>query len=370
MAKPDEAALRARLGEVRDPDLDEPLAALGLLDVERVGRRLVVRARVLPGSEEAADAVRLAIRERLEGTDAEIVIEPLDDAGAAALGERLESPAARASRAKREPAFSDPQSTTRILGVSSGKGGVGKSSVAVNLALALAGRGARTAIVDADVYGFSVPKMLGGVRPPRVAGELIVPPRIHGVRVISLGFFVDDDTPVIWRGPMLHSTLQQFLVDVAWGELDYLVVDMPPGTGDVALSLQEFLPRSEIYVVTTPQPAAQRVAQRSAIAARKLKLPVRGVIENMSAFVTEDGRRYEIFGVGGGDALAATLGVPVLGRIPLTMALRAGGDDGEPVVLSHPQDPAAQAIEELAARIVSLGAARRYRPGLRVQATP
>jgi len=368
MARIDAAMVLEAIADVADPDLDEPLVALDLVRFELDGRRPLVRAFVVPGSEVVADAVRLALRERLTPLGVDVALEALDDEGLARLAERLETPEEREARRARTVPFSRPESTTRVLGISSGKGGVGKSSVSVNLALALAARGARTAIVDADVYGFSVPKMLGDERPPRVVGDLILPPRIRGVRVISLGFFVDDATPVIWRGPMLHSTLQQFLVDVAWGRLDYLVVDMPPGTGDVALSLQEFLPRSEIYVVTTPQPAAQRVAQRSAIAARKLKLPVRGVIENMADFVTEDGRRYAIFGSGGGDALAAALEVPVLGRIPLTMALRAGGDEGEPVVAAHPEDPAAVAIRELAERIVSLGPTRRYRADLRLQA--
>ncbi len=367
MARLDEAAILERIRDVTDPDFDASLVALGLVDVEVSRRAARVIAHVVPGSSGVADAVRSSLRERLEPVGVETSVEFLDEEGLQRLAERLETPQQRAARERREPPFSRAEASTRILGVSSGKGGVGKSSISVNLALALAASGARTAIIDADVYGFSVPKMLGEERPPRVVGDLIVPPRVRGVRVMSLGFFVDDATPVIWRGPMLHATLQQFLVDVAWGEPDDLVVDMPPGTGDVALSLQEFLPRTEVYVVTTPQPAAQRVAQRSAIAARKLKLPVRGVIENMSEFVTDGGQRYAIFGRGGGDVLAAALGVPVLGRIPLTMALREGGDEGEPVVVAHPQDPAAVAIRELAARIVSLGHARRYRADLRIQ---
>lgn len=357
-----------RLSDLADPDLDQRLVDLGLVEVDIVARTPRVTVRYVPGSEQVADQLRSQARQRLEPLGAQLALEPLDEEGLDALAARLEPTSAREAREARKAPFANPESPTRVLGISSGKGGVGKSSVSVNLALALSSLGHRTAILDADVYGFSVPKMLGEERPPRVVGQLILPPRIRGVRVISLGFFVDDATPVIWRGPMLHSTLQQFLVDVYWGDLDYLVVDMPPGTGDVALSLQEFLPRAEIYVVTTPQPAAQRVAQRSAIAARKLKLPVRGVVENMTDFVADDGTRYPIFGSGGGDALAAALEVPVLGRIPLTMGLRAGGDEGTPVVAERPGDPAAVAITELAARIVSLGATRRYRADLRLQA--
>src|SRR5438093_6025564 len=188
-------------------------------------------------------------------------------------------------------------------------GGVDKSSVTVNLAVALAQAGHDVAILDADVYGFSVPKMLGITEPPLVIDKLIVPPVAHGVKCISMGFFAEDDQPVIWRGPMLHKALEQFLTDVYWGEPDYLLVDMPPGTGDVALSMAQFMPRAEVFVVTTPQAAAQRVAQRSALMAEKVHLQVAGIIENMSWFTGDDGKRYELFGTGGGAALAASLGV-------------------------------------------------------------
>jgi ATP-binding protein involved in chromosome partitioning len=215
-----------------------------------------------------------------------------------------------------------PGSRTRVVGISSGKGGVGKSSVTVNLAVALAAQGHDVGLLDADVYGFSVPKMLGVTRGPVAIDDLLVPPLVHGVRCLSMGFFVPDEQPVIWRGPMLHKALEQFLVDAYWGEPDFLLIDMPPGTGDVTLSLGQYLPRAEIVVVTTPQPAAQRVAQRSAYAARKLKLAVRGVVENLSWFTGDDGTRYELFGAGGGQALADDLEVPLLGRIPLVPAIR------------------------------------------------
>ena len=263
--------------------------------------------------------------------------------------------------------FMEPRSKTRILGISSGKGGVGKSSVTVNLAVALARAGYDVGILDADVYGFSVPKMLGVHTDPLIIGDLVVPPTAHGVRCLSMGFFVADDTPVIWRGPMLHKALEQFLVDAYWGEPDFLLIDMPPGTGDVTLSLGQYLTKTEVFVVTTPQPAAQRVAQRSAYAARKLKLAVRGVIENMSWFTGDDGTRYELFGSGGGKLLSEELGVPLLGAVPLVPALRQGGDDGVPVVVAEPDSEAAAVFAELAATIAGMGPARVYRRELTVK---
>jgi ATP-binding protein involved in chromosome partitioning len=260
--------------------------------------------------------------------------------------------------------FMLPRSKTRILGISSGKGGVGKSSVTVNLAVALARRGFDVGILDADVYGFSVPKMLGVTTDPLIIGDLVVPPTANGVRCLSMGYFVPDDTPVIWRGPMLHKALEQFLVDAYWGEPDYLLIDMPPGTGDVTLSLGQYLTKTEVYVVTTPQQAAERVAQRSAYAARKLKLAVRGVIENMSWFTGDDGTRYELFGAGGGAQLAGELGVPLLAQVPLVPALRQGGDDGIPTVSAEPDSEVAQVFDRLATAIVELGPARVYRKEL------
>ncbi len=213
--------------------------------------------------------------------------------------------------------FADPGSRTRCLLIASGKGGVGKSSVTTNLAVALAQRGHSVAVVDADVWGFSIPRMLGVDRPPVIIDEMLVPPESYGVRCISMGFFAEEDQPVIWRGPMLHKALEQFLTDVFWDEPDFLIIDLPPGTGDIALSLAQFLPRGEVYVVTTPQPAAQRVAQRAAFMAEKVHLEVKGVIENMSWFTGDDGTRYELFGAGGGRELAERLEVPLLGQVPL-----------------------------------------------------
>jgi ATP-binding protein involved in chromosome partitioning len=263
--------------------------------------------------------------------------------------------------------FMNPESRTRILGISSGKGGVGKSSVSVNLAVALAQAGHSVGILDADVYGFSVPKMLGIEGDPVVIDDMIVPPVAYGVSCISIGFFVGDDQPVMWRGPMLHKALEQFLVDVYWGDPEFLVVDMPPGTGDVALSMSQYLPRSEIYVVTTPQAAAQRVAQRTAYMAKKVNMALRGVIENMSWFTGDDGKRYELFGRGGGAALAADLGVPLLAQLPLVPALREGGDIGRPITATDPTSDAAVAFEALAKAIVARGATRVFRPELTIR---
>ena len=206
----------------------------------------------------------------------------------------------RERRLRRHASTRSPTTARRVLAVASGKGGVGKSSVTTNLAVALAQRGHRVAAVDADVWGFSMPRMLGVTHPPGLIDDVIVPPQAHGVKLISMGFFAREDQAIIWRGPMLHKALEQFLTDVHWGELDYLVVDMPPGTGDVSLSMSQFIPRAEMIVVTTPQPAAQRVAQRAAAMAEKVDLEVVGIVENMSWFTGDDGTRYELFGSGGG----------------------------------------------------------------------
>ena len=267
----------------------------------------------------------------------------------------------------REVPFADPASRTRTLLVASGKGGVGKSSVTANLAVSLAARGAKTAVVDADVWGFSIPRMLGVDRPPVVIEEMLVPPEAHGVRCISMGFFAREDQPVIWRGPMLHKALEQFLTDVFWDEPDFLLIDLPPGTGYISISLSQFLPRSEVYVVTTPQPAAQRVAQRAAFMAQKVNLEVKGVVENMSWFTGDDGRRYELFGAGGGEELAKRLDVELLGKIPLVPDLRIGCDSGVPLAASDPDSEAGQVFAQIAEAVaVKLAPKRRYNPELRL----
>ncbi len=249
--------------------------------------------------------------------------------------------------------FAETGSKTRPLLIASGKGGVGKSSVTVNLAVALAAQGYSVGIVDADIYGYSIPRMLGTDRDPVAIDQMLIPPESYGVRCISIGYFVPEGQAVIWRGPMLHKALEQFLTDVFWDNPDFLLIDMPPGTGDIALSLSQYLPRGEVYVVTTPQPAAQKVARLSAAMAAKVNLPVKGVIENMSWFSGDDGKRYEIFGSGGGQELADELGVPLLGKLPLVPALREGGDNGRPIAAVEPTSEAGAAFFEMANRIAT-----------------
>jgi ATP-binding protein involved in chromosome partitioning len=243
-------------------------------------------------------------------------------------------------------------SRTRVLAVASGKGGVGKSTVTTNLAAALAAGGAEVGVVDADIYGYSIPRMLGITRRPVVVEGMIVPPVNHGLRIMSIGFFVEPDQAVVWRGPMLHKALEQFLTDVHWGELDYLVVDMPPGTGDVSISLGQLLPSPDVVIVTTPQAAAQQVAERSAEVAGKTGMHVAGVIENMSYLVCPCcGERSHVFGEGGGRALAERLGVPLLGEIPLDEPLRKAADAGRPLVLEDPDAASARAVTDIAAAL-------------------
>src|ERR687883_1012413 len=245
---------------------------------------------------------------------------------------------------------------SNIVCIGSGKGGVGKSSLTVNLAAALAAEGKQVGVLDADVWGYSLPRMLGlGATKPQVnAQRKIVPLEAHGLKVISIGFFVAEDEAVVWRGPMLHKALTQFLEDVDWGELDYLLIDLPPGTGDVSMTLAQLLPQSKFLLVTTPQPAAQKVARRSAEMAHKVDLEIAGVVENMSGFTTPGGERFQLFGEGGGQELADELDVPLLGKVPLTMPLRAQADAGVPLVFTDPDDPAAQGIRHAARGLVAL----------------
>ena len=262
--------------------------------------------------------------------------------------------------------FAAKDSKTKPLLISSGKGGVGKSSVTTNLAVALAAKGHKVGIVDADIYGFSIPRMLGADRDPVVIDNMLLPPEAHGVRCISIGYFVPDGEAVIWRGPMLHKALEQFLTDVFWDEPDYLLIDMPPGTGDIALSLSQYLPKAEVLVVTTPQPAAQKVARLSAAMAKKVNLPVRGVIENMSWFTGDDGKRYELFGAGGGRELADDLGVPLMAQIPLVAQLREGGDDGRPIAAVAPDSEAGAAFHALADQITAMRPKRIFSSKLKL----
>jgi ATP-binding protein involved in chromosome partitioning len=243
-----------------------------------------------------------------------------------------------------------------VLCIGSGKGGVGKSTLSANLAGALAAEGKRVGILDADVWGYSIPRMfgLGATRPPVSPERKIIPLEASGVKVMSIGFFLEEDAAVVWRGPMLHKALTQFLQDVDWGALDYLLIDLPPGTGDVSMTLAQLLPQAQFVIVTTPQPTAQKVARRSAEMAHKVSLEICGVIENMSGFATPSGERYAIFGEGGGQELADELDVPLLGKVPLTMPLREHADSGLPLVLENPDDPAAQAIRHAARGLVAM----------------
>jgi ATP-binding protein involved in chromosome partitioning len=244
---------------------------------------------------------------------------------------------------------------SNIVCVGSGKGGVGKSTVTANLAAALAADGRRVGVLDADVWGYSIPRMFGvGGRPPVSPERKIVPLEAHGVKVMSIGFFVAEDSAVVWRGPMLHKALTQFLEDVAWGELDFLLVDLPPGTGDVSMTLAQLLPQARFLIVTTPQPTAQKVARRAAEMAHKVNLEIAGVVENMAGFMTPAGERFQLFGEGGGQELADELDVPLLGKVPLTLPLREQADAGVPLVLTDPDDPAAQAVRHAARGLVAL----------------
>ena len=291
------------------------------------------------------DEERAAVRQMLQG-------DPASTAG--------NNPAHGHAEGRDIP-FADPDSRTRVMLIASGKGGVGKSSVTTNLAIALAQRGKKVGLIDADVWGFSIPRMLGIEHAPVVIDDMLIPPETHGVRAISMGFFAEEDQPVIWRGPMLHKALEQFLTDVYWDEPDYLLIDLPPGTGDISLSLAQFLPRSEMYVVTTPQPAAQRVAQRAAFMGEKVNLSVHGVIENMSHFTGDDGKRYYLFGAGGGKDLADRLEVPLVGQVPLVPELREGSDSGKPIMAVDPDSEASQVFAAMAEKVdVEMAPKRRY----------
>jgi len=248
--------------------------------------------------------------------------------------------------------FAQMDSTTKVLAIASGKGGVGKSSITVNLAAALAREGYDVGILDADIWGYSIPRMMGASGRPVAFNNMVMPLQAHGVKVISIGFFVDTERPVIWRGPMLHRALQQFLADVHWGDLDFLLCDLPPGTGDIAISLAQMLPNADMLLVTTPQQAAQRVALRAGQATAQTGMRVAGVIENMATFVAPDtGKEYRIFGEGGGQLLAAELDTELLGSIPIEPRLREGSDAGVPLVISDPDAPASQRLIEIAKRL-------------------
>jgi ATP-binding protein involved in chromosome partitioning len=342
------------LRAVIDPELRRDIVELEMVrsvDIHENGVVDVMVSLTTPGCpirSHFQDGVTSSIRQ-LEGVSGvNVSFDVLSDTEKSALGKKL----GRGSLP--EGALAQVKN---IICIGSGKGGVGKSSVTANLAAALAADGRRVGVLDADVWGYSQPRMLGlgGERPRVNADRKLVPLVAHeGIAVMSIGFFVEQDAAVVWRGPMLHKALQQFLEDVDWGVLDYLLIDLPPGTGDVSMTLAQLLPQAKFLIVTTPQPVAQKVARRSAEMATKLKLEVAGVIENMSGFVTPDGERYQIFGEGGGQLLAEELEVPLLAKIPLTMPLREQSDSGTPLVFSDPDDPAAQALHQAARGLIAL----------------
>ena len=361
------------LRPVEDPELHRSIVDLGMVrDVEIKGGvvslTVVLTIAGCPLRNEIQNRVGTALR-ALDGVqDVALNFGVMTDEERAKVREMLHgnpgatagSQPAQGHASGREISFAKPGSKTRPILVSSGKGGVGKSSVTTNLAVALAAQGYKVGIVDADIYGYSIPRMLGTDREPVVIDNMLLPPEMWGVRCISIGYFVPEGQAVVWRGPMLHKALEQFLTDVYWDEPDFLLVDMPPGTGDIALSLSQYLPRAEVLVVTTPQEAAQKVAKLSAAMATKVNLPVRGIIENMSWFTGDDGIRYELFGSGGGQALADELNVPLLAQIPLMTALREGGDDGRPIAAVAPESEIGQVFMALAKRIAEEMKPRRF----------
>ena len=358
-------AVSAALARVQDPEIRRPITELGMLDGLSVAPDGTVSVRVLltvtgcPMREKLSTDVTAAVAAVPGVTGVQLDLGVMSDAQRTELRTKL-----RGDNPVNEIPFAQPGSRTRVYAVASGKGGVGKSSVTVNLAVALAARGLQVGVLDADIYGFSVPRMLGVTGRPTQVEKMIMPPQAHGVKVISIGMFTQGNTAVVWRGPMLHRALQQFLADVYWGELDVLLMDLPPGTGDIAISLAQLVPSAELLVVTTPQLAAREVAERAGSIALQTHQQIVGVVENMSWLEQPDGSRLELFGSGGGqavaDSLAAATGtrVPLLGQVPLEMAIREGGDEGTPVLLRSPDTPAARALtavaDALAARQRSL----------------
>jgi ATP-binding protein involved in chromosome partitioning len=367
------------LRPVEDPELHRSIVDLGMVrdvEVSSAGVSLTVVLTVpgCPLRNEIQNRVTTALSPVVGGADVSVNFGVMTDAERENVRRLVHGdPASTAGHSHahghaegRAIPFAAKDSKTRPLLISSGKGGVGKSSVTTNLAVALAAQGHSVGVVDADIYGFSIPRMLGADRDPVVIDNMLLPPEAHGVRCISIGYFVPDGEAVIWRGPMLHKALEQFLTDVFWDEPDYLLIDMPPGTGDIALSLSQYLPKAEVLVVTTPQEAAQKVARLSAAMAKKVNLPVRGVIENMSWFTGDDGKRYELFGTGGGRELADSLGVPLLAQIPLVPDLREGGDNGRPIAAVDPESEVGAAFHELARRVEGMKPKKLFSKGLKL----
>jgi ATP-binding protein involved in chromosome partitioning len=346
-----EEQVRLALRDVLDPEIGKPIEDLGMLKAVEVSPEGDVRVDVL------LTIAGCPLRDRINN-DVTAAVAPLEGVRSVEVrlgemsGDQRETLVTQLrGNGQSEQRTFFTSGDTEVIAVASGKGGVGKSSVTASLAAAMAAEGQRVGVLDADVWGFSIPRMMGVSGQPVGFNNMILPLEAYGVKIISMGFFVSDETPVIWRGPMLHKALQQFLGDVYWGDLDVLLVDMPPGTGDVSLSLASFLPSGSMIVVTTPQEAASKVAERAGRMAQhpNVQLKLLGVIENMSGFVCPHcGEVTDLFGSGGGRATADALGVPILGTVPMQVSLREGADHGRPVVLDQPDSPAGRALREIA----------------------
>jgi ATP-binding protein involved in chromosome partitioning len=352
MAMPTTEQISEVLGEIQDPELHRGLNELNMVrDIRIDGADVTVLiALTIPGcplKDYFHQVIPAKLKERFPAI-ARVAVE------LTSMSEDERNQLVGRLRGDTTAPFARADSSTQVIAVGSGKGGVGKSTTTVNLAASLTKLGHSVGLLDADVWGFSIPRMLGIHERPTVVGDMIMPPEIFGMKVVSIGLFTTEDNPVVWRGPMLHKALQQFLSDVHWDEPDYLIVDLPPGTGDVSISIAQFLPGAAMVVVTTPQAVAEKVAQRAGFMAEKTGLKVAGVIENMSYFRGDDGKLYRIFGEGGGATLADRLGVPLLGEIPIDPALREFADKGAPIVLQAPDSEVAQKLDQAAKELVNL----------------
>ena len=358
MSAPTVETVTAALDTVLDPEIRKPITELNMVDSVDIEAGGAVTVNVLlttegcPLKTTITRDVENAVKEVEGVSSARVVLGVMNKEQREALRTQL-----RGGQAEPEIPFTKPESLTRIYAIASGKGGVGKSTVTANLAAAMAADGLRVGIIDADVYGFSIPRMMGVELPPTRVDDMILPPVAHDVKVISIGMFVPGNQAVVWRGPMLHRALQQFLADVFWGDLDVLLLDLPPGTGDIAISTAQLLPNAEIVVITTPQAAAADVAERAGSIAVQTQQRIVGVIENMSWLTQADGTKLELFGSGGGETVAErlteTLGSPVdvIGQVPLDVAAGVGSDEGVPIVLSDPESPAAAVITDIARQL-------------------
>lgn len=352
MSMPSKEQISAVLGEIQDPELHRGLNELNMVrDIAVQGTEVsVLIALTIPGCP-LKDYFHSVIPQKLQEAWSGISGVHVN---LTSMTEEERQNLVGGLRKENVAPFARSDSRTQVIAVGSGKGGVGKSTTTVNLAASLAKQGHSVGLLDADVWGFSIPRMLGVHERPTVVEDMIMPPEVFGVKVVSIGLFTNEDNPVVWRGPMLHKALQQFLTDVHWDEPEYLIVDLPPGTGDVAISIAQFLPGAGMVIVTTPQAAAEKVAQRAGFMADKTGLKVTGVIENMSYFRGDDGKVYRIFGEGGGRSLADRLGVPLLGEVPIDPRLRESADSGTPIVLRAPDLEAAEALERSSKEIVNL----------------